>query len=144
MEGRDEKGRFVAGNQVADKYEERYADMLEEYFSVKPQEVYTDAEGTVRIKACECPTMFGFAADINVDGDTLQAWARKYPRFRLAYARALERQKHILFVNGLAGAYNPNITKFMLSCVHGLVEKSAVELGNTEDKAFKVDIKVVD
>ena len=144
MEGRDEKGRFVEGNQCAGKYEERYADMLEEYFAVKPQEVYTDEDGTVRIKACECPTLCGFAADIDVDEDTLIAWARKYPRFGKAYARAQSRQKHILFVNGLAGAYNPNITKFMLSCVHGLVEKSAVELGNAEDKSFKVDIKVVD
>jgi hypothetical protein len=53
-------------------------------------------------------------------------------------------QKDILITNALTGGYNAQFAKFLASCTHGMVERTAVEMGNDGDKAFKVDITVVD
>ena len=144
MEGRDEKGRFIAGNQAAVKYDEKYCDAIIEYFSVEPMTLYTGADGTPRVMPCRYPTFERFAANIGVDHETLTEWTKKYPRFRAAHARAMAMQRDILVCNAMTGAYNPNFAKFVASCTHGMVERTAVDVGNEGDKAFKVDITVVD
>jgi hypothetical protein len=151
---RDGHGRFIgggesacpapAGNQYASKYKEEYCEAIVEFFNVEPMTVYQDNDGIPRVSPCRYPTMERFAFTIGVTGETLIEWSKKHERFRFAYQRALDLQRDILVTNAMTGAYNPNFAKFVASCTHGMVEKSAVDIGNTEDKAFKVDIKVVD
>ena len=53
-------------------------------------------------------------------------------------------QLDMLVRNGLNGTYNPTFAKFVASTTHGMVEKTAVDVGNEGAKPFEVNIKVVD
>lgn len=154
MAKRDENGRFVKGseachpapkgNQYASKYKDKYCDDIIDFFSVEPIEVYTDNDGVQRMRPCVYPTMEKFAAQIGVIPETLIEWTKHHDRFRIAHAQALAMQRNILITNALAGGYNAQFAKFLASCTHGMVERTAVDVGNEGDKAFKVDITVVD
>ena len=151
---REENGRFKSGhtplwippegNDYASKYDDKYCDEILEYFAVDPIETYQDNDGITRFKAARYPTMERFASMIGVTSTTLRGWCEKSERFNAAYQRALEMQRDVLITNGLTGAYNPAFAKFIATTTHGMVEKTAVDVGNEGDKPFEVNIKVVD
>lgn len=153
MAKRDENGRFVKGsepicpfpkgNQYSDKYREEYAVDIVEFFSRDPIEV-VEVDGVPRQKPCVYPTVERWAATIGVTTETVRAWAERYEGFKVAYHNALQMQKDILITNALTGGYNAQFAKFLATCTHGMVERTAVDVGNDGDKAFKVDITVVD
>lgn len=132
------------GNDYASKYKEEYCEAIVEYFSKPPYETYTDENGREYVRPCAYPTFEGFAASIGVIAETMRCWCDKYERFRYSYQRAQDLQKKILLTNGLSGAYNPAFAKFVASCTMGMVEKSAVDIGNEGGNAFEVNIKVID
>lgn len=143
--------RFAKENKAADKYDEKYCDMLLEYFTVpEPTIIYEefyDKDGNVARKTPKMilppkyPTFELFAAKIGVVTNTLTNWRAKYPRFENAYARAKEIQLGIAKLNGVTKQYDSNFTKFILVNDHDMVDKSALE--QTQEKPFEVNINVV-
>lgn len=152
---RDDHGRFKSGhkalwvapegNDFACKYKEEYCEAIVEYFLNPPVETYIDDEGNEKPGHKRVyPTIQGFATSIGVIDTTVVAWAEKYDRFRSAYMFARNIQLDMLVRNGLNGTYNPTFAKFVASTTHGMVEKTAVDVGNEGAKPFEVNIKVVD
>lgn len=143
--------RFAKENKAADKYDEKYCNMLLEYFTVpEPTIIYEefyDKDGNVARKTPKMilppkyPTFELFAAKIGVVTNTLTNWRAKYPRFENAYARAKEIQLGIAKLNGVTKQYDSNFTKFILVNDHDMVDKSALE--QTQEKPFEVNINVV-
>lgn len=126
--------RFKKGNDVPCKYKEEYCDRLIEFFTrnVEPQilyDEYYDKDGNLKSKRpsmvipAKLPTFEGFAWSIGVTVGTLENWRKEYPRFDTAYARALEKQKELLLVNGTNKQYDGNFSKFLLTNNHGMAEQ---------------------
>lgn len=132
------------GNSFASKYREEYCERIVEFFSAPYFVSAEDEDGTKHVGACVYPTFESFAATIGVISETLREWADKHERFRAAYEYAKQLQRDKLIVHGMSGAYNPAFAKFIASTTHGMVEKSAVDVGNADDKPFEVNITVVD
>lgn len=132
------------GNSFASKYREEYCERIVEFFSAPYFVSAEDEDGTKHVGACVYPTFESFAATIGVISETLREWADKHERFRAAYEYAKQLQRDKLIVHGMSGAYNPAFAKFIASTTHGMVEKSAVDVGNANDKPFEVNITVVD
>lgn len=151
---RDYHGRFLPGhtplwippegNNYASKYKEEYCEQIVEYFLNPPREKYIDADGNEKEGAQIYPTFERFAANIGVISETLEEWTKRHERFRIAYSYAKNIQRSILVAKGLSGEYNPTFAKFIASTTHGMVEKSALDLGNADSKPFEVNINVVD
>lgn len=150
---RDYHGRWVkghepssdiTGNDYASKYKEEYCEMIIEYFLNPPRQKIVDADGKERMGNELYPTFERFAAEIGVVARTLEGWAEKHERFATAYAYAKNVQRSILITKGLSGEYNPTFAKFIATTTHGMVEKSAVDIGNDGNSAFEVNIKVID
>jgi hypothetical protein len=143
--------RFQKENKAADKYSEKYCDMLLEFFSVpEPTVIYEefyDKDGNLTRKTPKMimppkyPTFELFAAKIGVVMSTLTNWRAKYPRFDTAYVRAKEMQLGIAKLNGITKQYDSNFAKFILVNDHDMVDKSALE--QTQEKPFEVNINVV-
>lgn len=125
--------RFQKNNDVPCKYKEEYCEKLLEFFDgAKPEVLYDehyDNEGNLKSKRpvqiipAKLPTFEGFAWSIGVTVSTLQNWKEQYPRFAIAYARALEKQKEILLINGANKQYDGNFSKFLLTNNHGMSEQ---------------------
>lgn len=128
--------RFKKCNDVPCKYKEEYCDKLLEFFDKsEPQVIYEElyfpdgkvkGRRPVQVIPARLPTFEGFAWDIGVTVSTLQNWKEQYPRFAIAYARALEKQREILLINGTNKQYDGNFSKFLLTNNHGMAEKSDV------------------
>lgn len=114
MPERNARGRFVKGNNAAEKYREEYGERMLEYFKSSRAEV-------------PYPTFEEFAESLGVTMDTLLNWADKYDRFRNCYARAKNIQKGITIQGGMIGMFNQNIVKFMAINNFGMVEKVETE-----------------
>jgi hypothetical protein len=110
--------RFKAGNTFASKYEDRYCDMMLEYFR----------------NEASFPTIEEFTDKINVLPSTIWTWCKAHPRFKDTVDVCKNIQKSKLMKNGLSGRYNAQFTKFLLSVNHDMREK--VETDNTV--TFKV------
>ncbi len=132
------------GNDYASKYKEEYCEAIVEYFLHPPRERYINEEGQESIGPEVYPTFERFAASIGVLAKTLLYWAEKHECFGNAYAYAKNIQRSILITKGLSGEYNPTFAKFIATTTHGMVEKSAVDIGNEGGNAFEVNIKVID
>lgn len=151
---RDANGRFLKGhaplwtppegNDYASKYDDKYGEMLVEYFLNPPRVRYKDANGEEKMGDEIYPTFERFAANIGVVANTLEGWAKSHERFAAAYAYAKNIQRSILITKGLSGEYNPTFAKFIATTTHGMVDKSAVDIGNEGGNAFEVNIKVID
>lgn len=115
--------RFRRGNAAALKYRAEYADEMLEYFA--------SAEVVF-------PTFEEFASRLGVISDTLRNWRDAHPRFRDAYARCAELQKHRLIVGGLTESFNPHIVKFLAINNHGMKEKTEQDVHADGD--FKVTV----
>lgn len=126
--------RFKKNNDVPCKYKEDYCEQLVKFFTdAKPEVLYDeyyDDKGNLKSKRisavipAKLPTFEGFAWSIGVTVGTLQNWKEQYPRFATAYARALEKQKEILLVNGTNKQYDGNFSKFLLTNNHGMSEQT--------------------
>ena len=151
---RDSHGRFLPGhtplwippegNGYASKYREEYCEQIVEYFLNPPREKYIDDEGNEKEGAQVYPTFERFAANIGVVANTLELWGKTHERFAAAYAYAKNLQRSILIAKGLSGEYNPTFAKFIATTTHGMVDKSAVDVGNSDGKPFEVTITVVE
>lgn len=125
--------RFKKDHDKSCKYKEEYCDKLIEFFTnVAPQVIYDeyyDAEGKLKNKRAsmiippKLPTFEGFAWEIGVTVGTLANWRKEHPQFDIAYARALEKQREILLVNGTNKQYDGNFSKFLLTNNHGMAEQ---------------------
>jgi DNA-packaging protein gp3 len=69
------------------------------------------------------PTIEGLATHLDVNRDTLYAWAKEEVEFSDILEALKEKQAGRLINNGLSGDYNPTITKLLLS-KHGYVDKT--------------------
>ena len=69
------------------------------------------------------PTIEGLATHLDVNRDTLYAWAKEEAEFSDILEALKEKQAGRLINNGLSGDYNPTITKLFLS-KHGYVDKT--------------------
>lgn len=68
------------------------------------------------------PTIEGLAVHLCVARSTLYEWSNTYPEFSDIFEQLKAAQASQLIQNGLAGSYNPTITKLMLT-KHDYVEK---------------------
>lgn len=144
-DGRDDKGRFIQGNQISvgnnggveSTYKEEYCQQMVDYFTREPQQVVYKKEyfqnGTLKseypiILPEQFPTFQGFADEIGTTPKTLLDWEKRYPEFSEAYARAKALQEHIWLVNGMGNLYNSQFAQFFGKNCLGYKEKQEVEL----------------
>lgn len=86
-------------------YDPKYCDEIIEYFDVPPYREIMTPFGLKRIPT-PLPTLYGFAARIGVDVDTLKNWSENHDEFFGAVRRAKAIGAQILVTNGLLGGYN--------------------------------------
>ena len=125
--------RFQKDHDKSCKYKEEYCERLIAFFTdIQPQilyDEYYDKDGNLKSKRpsmvipAKLPTFEGFAWEIGVTVGTLQNWRKEYPQFDTAYARALEKQREMLLVNGTNKQYDGNFSKFLLTNNHGMAEQ---------------------
>ena len=74
------------------------------------------------------PTIAGMACELNVRRETLHAWARDESKQEFSHIlmRVMEAQERKLVSGGLSSAFNPAITKMMLT-KHGYSDKQEVD-----------------
>lgn len=85
------------------------------------------------------PTIEGLSNYLNVNRDTLYEWEKEDERFSDILTRVRNNQAERLINNGLAGTYNPVISKLLLS-KHGYVERSEQDTTHHGDVTFINDI----
>lgn len=73
------------------------------------------------------PTIEGLAACLRVNRDTLYEWAKIYPEFSDMLEEIRTNQAEKLINNGLAGRYNPTITKLLLT-KHGYSDRQETDV----------------
>jgi hypothetical protein len=73
------------------------------------------------------PTVAGMACEIGVSRETIYAWAKdeSKPEFSDILMQVMEKQERNLVNGGLAGGFNPAVTKMLLT-KHGYSDKSEV------------------
>lgn len=81
------------------------------------------------------PTVEGLALELWLARSTVYEWAEKHEEFSDIVNDLLAVQSQLLVQKGLSGAFNPSITKLILSGKHGYVEKSQQDL-TTDGKAI--------
>ena len=114
------------------KYKVEYADLLVEYIG----------ECLAEEKK---PTLFEFMRRIGVyDRKTISRWAAEHKEFGRAYEMYMEASRNVIVEKALKGQFDASFSKFLLSCDYGMKEKTQVDLGSADEKAFKVNITVVD
>lgn len=74
------------------------------------------------------PTVAGMACEIGVSRETLYAWSKdeSKPEFSDIFSRVMEKQERNLVNGGLAGGFNPAVTKMMLT-KHGYSDKQEID-----------------
>lgn len=101
------------------KYKAEYCDLIIEFFSIHPFEIFSTPFGPKRT-ANTMPTFHDFARTIGVNEDTVVEWATakdvqgqlKHADFSAAYREAKTLQKWFLIENGLNGVYNSRFAEF--------------------------------
>jgi DNA-binding phage protein len=73
------------------------------------------------------PTVAGMACEIGVSRETIYAWSKDEtkPEFSDILMQVMEKQERNLVNGGLAGGFNPAVTKMLLT-KHGYSDKSEV------------------
>lgn len=94
-----------------------------------------------RVINVKLPMVEGFAEYIDVTKSTLYEWAKEHKDFSNALDRIIRQQHNMLAQGGVAGYFNPVITKLMLSNNHGYKEKTDV---TTNGKALPAPIISLD
>jgi len=78
------------------------------------------------------PSRTGLALVLNVTGESITNWGKKFPNFKRLLEHIDAKQKDALLNGGLSGRYNPSFSKFLLSSIHGM--KDGIDItsnGNT-------------
>lgn len=110
---------------------------LEEYLD-KRQDKYETIEGKLggfRFKV-NLPTIEGFAAFLGVTRKTLYNWAEVHTEVVDGLDQIKQEQLQRLIDEGLAGNYNPTITKLILSHNHGIKEETLQEVKSEVTNKF--------
>lgn len=119
------------------KYDDKYCDMIIEYFTVQPQQtVYKKtyfADGQLKseepiVLPEQLPTFQKFADSISVTVSTLWEWEKEFEEFSKAYARAKQLQEHVWLVNGMSNLYNSQFAQFFGKNCLGYKDKQDIEL----------------
>lgn len=116
-------------------YKPEYVDMAREFFS--------DAHWDEDRKLWKFPSRVWFADHINTPLRTVKDWEQAHPEFAEAIAEGIERSKELRIIYAENEKINPAFAKYVLSSAYGMTEKSALEVGNMENKAFELNINVV-
>jgi len=127
-------------------YKPEYCDEIVEFFNaVSPTKIVkkqvVQKGQVVEIKVEEPngpPTLYGFAAKVGVDRDTLNEWANVYPAFSVAKKKAKTIQANFIVQNGMTGFSPQPFSIFMMKCNHDWNENQATlpstEIGINIDK----------
>ncbi len=140
--GRNPDGTFAQGNAFAEKYQDRYADLLVAFFSKPISHVeYTRTyykDGQLKSETPvefvnDFPTMGMFARSIGVSVSALKAWAGitedgryKHDRFASAYARVKEWAGGMMESGALSGKLDTGMAKFVLTNDYNMNDKHEV------------------
>jgi hypothetical protein len=89
-----------------------------------------DEQLGMRVKV-SLPSIAGLARCLNVSRETIYSWQGAEIEFSDICADVLAEQEKRLTENGLAGTYNPTITKLLLM-KHGYTEKTDMTSGGKE------------
>ena len=94
-------------------------------------EVITRKDGTTIEKfatvGVELPFLSGFARKIDVETETLERWAKKFPEFCRAYKKAKELQHEFLATNALLNYYNAGFACFTAKNITDWRDKHEIE-----------------
>jgi len=108
------------------KYQEKYCQMLIDYFRVDSNENLVDADGNEVIgkygpipRPVSCRTEAGFCKLIGISKETFKRWVDKKVNFREAYRQAKTFEEAIITENAMIGAYNAQFAMFYAKCKLG-------------------------
>lgn len=123
------------------KYDKKYIDEVEVYLAECTDTSTVDNQG--KTWNVNLPTVEGFARRIGVHKDTLYAWSQEHKDFSDSLSQIVAEQQTRLINKGLAGVYNPTITKLILSANHGMAEKTTSEqkITHSLDEEYKEKAK---
>jgi DNA-binding transcriptional regulator YiaG len=153
--GRDEKGRFIEGNNIAEgneggrppEYKEEYNQRVDDYLKERQDEDKRTIKQENEEKGykmfdiglkVKLPTIEGFARYIGVNKTTLYEWEKKNSVFSNSLEKIRVEQKERLLNMGLSGDYNPTIAKLILSSNHGMAEKTEQDVNVKNPVVVKV------
>jgi hypothetical protein len=141
--GRNPDGTFANGHDFSEKYDDKYADMLIDFFSqpltrTEFKRTYNrngDVESEYPIEFVnDFPTMGMFARSIGVSVSALKSWAGitydgkyKHDHFALAYARVKEWAGGMMESGALSGKLDTNMAKFVLTNDYGKQDKQVID-----------------
>jgi len=125
---------------------EKLDKQIDEYLSNCHDEYKTRLVGERLVEELEVhiPTFEGFMLKYNVASTTFYDWKEKYPEFSESLNKILYRQKEELLNKGLAGTYNPLISKLGLSANHGMREKSDITSDDKPIQSNTITVKHMD
>jgi hypothetical protein len=86
-----------------------------------------------KLHAANVPSIAGLARWLNVSRETIYAWREENKEFSDICLDVLSEQEKRLASFGLAGVYNPTITKLMMS-KHGYTEKTETDITSKGEK----------
>lgn len=73
-----------------------------------------------------------------VPDDLVDDWARQDSRFNVAYCKYKARQKSRVCEGAVLKEFSDGFSKFFLSCNHGMVDKTALELSSSPDNPLNI------
>lgn len=106
---------------------ETFLKKVNEYLQLRQDEEIgvRNGRGTVITKLrVKLPTIEGFAAFLGVTKMTVYNWAEVYPEVEEGLEIIKQEQFQRLIDEGLAGNYNPMITRLILAVNHGMIEET--------------------
>jgi hypothetical protein len=124
----------IYGEQILQKtreYIEKCKDEVEEYHKTRGEK----SDTFDRIVRVRLPTIEGLAVHLSINKDTVYDWRKKHEEFSDLIDELLQIQADRLINNGLAGDYNPNIAKVLLT-KHGYRDETGV--GGLDGQALKL------
>lgn len=116
-------------------YKEEYVEQARQFFA----QAHWDED----YKVWKFPSRVWFADHIHTPLETVKGWEKAHPEFAAAIAEGIERSKELRVTFAENEKINPAFAKYVLSSAYGMTEKSALEVGNAEDKPFELNINIV-
>lgn len=122
------------------KYSPEIIDKVYEYFGVeaytkKVKQVPTSSGRVAEIeyeRACDIPSIAGFAAENWVGKSTIYDWAKKHPEFSDALDWARVQQEKLLLILGMHGDWSHGLVKMMLINRHEYRDKVEQSISSTQ------------
>lgn len=114
---------------LIDEYMKSCGVLVEEFHKTRGEK----SDSYERVLKVKLPTIEGLANHLDINKTTVYEWESKYPEFSDDISKLRQSQAEELINNGLAGTYNPAITKVLLT-KHGYVEKNETDLTSGGDK----------